>query len=74
MWLNNGLPEDLCGPSAELSPQPRLWQYGFYRKLESGKYELVPFCMNKSSQKMIGIVDYQFNYFLDTLLPERPEN
>lgn len=49
MWLNNGLPADLCFPGPEASAElqavaQRLREHGFYRRLNAGGFELVSFC------------------------------
>ena len=43
IWLNNFPPKELC------SLNPELANYGFYRKLRSGKLEFVSICKDEAS-------------------------
>lgn len=63
IWLNSGLPEDIC------TLHPELKEFGMYRKLDNGKYELLPYC-SKFSQEYYGINAKKFDEILDELLPE----
>lgn len=71
LWLNNGMDAALCGPSKEDSPHPELWDYGFYRKLNSGKIEFIAYC-SPIARKWISIYKRDFNLVMDGLLPEGP--
>jgi hypothetical protein len=44
IWLNNGLPSELC------QKEPELRNYGFYRKLNSGKIEFISFCSARANE------------------------
>ena len=67
VWLNNSpLPADLCGPKEAKAP---LWDYGFYRRLNSGGLEFISFC-DASSNLWIGIHKDDFNRLLDKYVPE----
>jgi hypothetical protein len=77
-WENNGLPEDLCGPSKEESPHPHLWDYGFYRRLNNGKLQFVPYCKRDEEGKPFVSQYFSFhsddvNRMLDGTLPEVPQ-
>lgn len=63
LWLNSGLPSALC------EQVPELKQYGMYRKLNSGKYELQAYC-NPQAQKYFSILDTELDKVLDGLLPK----
>jgi hypothetical protein len=63
-WLNNGLPEDLC------VSEPRLRDYGFYRRLNDGRLEFMAFC-NPQSVHWLSFFDQDLNTLVDKLLPER---
>lgn len=66
IWLNNALPADLC------VSEPRLRDYGFYRRLDSGKLEFLSFC-SPEALKMLAIIDSEYEELLDKTLPrERP--
>lgn len=65
-WMNNGLPADLC--ASEL----RLKDYGFYRKLNTGKLEFMPFC-NPDVKHFVAIIDSDLEKILDKLLPENKD-
>lgn len=48
-WLTNSpLPAALC------EREPELKDYGFYRRLDDGKFELISFC-NPLAAKMLGM-------------------
>ncbi len=80
LWLNNGLPADRCGPSQAESPEPDLWLYGFYRKLNDeachdlgkppGCIEFVPFC-DPRSKDWSSMYKDDLNKILDQLIPKR---
>jgi hypothetical protein len=61
--LNNGLPADLC------EREPRLKDYGFYRRLDSGQLEFLSFC-KPEAQRFFGIVDSELEELLNATLPE----
>lgn len=63
IWLNNGLPEDLC------TKDQRLWDYGFYRKLNSGKWEFYPFCQ-RGSNLFFGVYKDDLERILNATLPK----
>lgn len=61
IWLNNGpLPPQICESNVELK------QYGFYRKLDDGRLEFIPYCSEISS-RMISMTEEDMNKFLDEL-------
>lgn len=73
VWLNSGLPSDLCVSNPQLS------KFGIYRKLDSGKYEFISYCTTvpdangnqvNATQQYISINAEKFNHFLDELLPK----
>lgn len=59
LWLNNGLPADLC------ASEPRLKDYGFYRRLKDGGFEFIPFCDAALTPHMLAIVDTDLDALLD---------
>jgi len=63
VWLNNGLPSDLC------DKEPRLKDYGFYRKLDAGGYEFKPFC-DADAKDWVSVQRDQYNNVMDQLLPK----
>lgn len=63
IWLQSGLPADIC------KEHPELWEFGHYRKLNDGKYEVVPYC-DPNARKYVGMREEKFNEFLDKHLPE----
>lgn len=63
LWLNSGLPADLC------MRVPELQKYGMYRKLNTGKYELQKYC-NPQAQHYFAVLDTDLNAILDALLPK----
>lgn len=66
IWLNNGpLPESIC----ESIPEIKL--YGFYRKLDNGKYEFLSYC-SQISPEMISMTADDMNKFLDELPNGKP--
>lgn len=60
-WLNNGLPAELC------QSDPRLMDYGFYRKLNTGHFEFIPFC-DPLALHMTAFHDQDLEKILDGLL------
>jgi hypothetical protein len=83
VWLNNTpLDHVLCEPVGEIleiglktgmykmvNGKPK-FQYGFYRKLDNGKYEFLSFC-EEAAGKMVSMDAEKFQGFLDALLPEK---
>jgi len=64
-YLNNGpIPAHIC------QQHPELNRYGHYRRLNSGRLELVSFC-NAQINRQVSFWDDQFNYILDALLPKQ---
>jgi hypothetical protein len=73
MWLQSGLPADLCAKN------PEIRQYGMYRRLnddvceKAGKkipcYELQRYC-NAEAKKYLAIEEQRFNDLLDAYLPK----
>lgn len=72
LWLNNGLPAELCGPNKAESLHPEIWSYGFYRRLNNGKYEFVPFC-SPHAREWVSMHKDDFKRILDSTVPEVPE-
>lgn len=70
IWLNNGMDPDLCGESQEKSKYPELWDYGFYRRLNSEKFEFMPYC-NPESKKWLAAHQDDFNRLMDLGLPKK---
>lgn len=64
LWLNNGLPKDLCEREAAL------WDYGFYRRLDSGQLEFIPFCSSEV-RRYFAIHEIDLNAILDETLPDK---
>lgn len=63
-WLNNGLPAELC------EKEPLLKNYGFYRKLNTGKYEFIGFC-SPDSAHWIAFFDQDLKKLLDATVPRK---
>lgn len=63
IWLNNGLPTEIC------AREPELQNYGFYRKLSDGNYEFVAYC-NPLSAHWIAIFDEDLEKILGETLPK----
>lgn len=64
IWLNNmPIPREIC------DREPDLQRRGFYRKLESGKYELVSFC-KPQARDFVAMPSKDFNNILDKTLPK----
>jgi hypothetical protein len=73
LWLNSGLPADLC------KQLPEIKKYGMYRRLnddvcrENGKavpcYELQAYC-NPQSQNYFSVLDTTLDKMLDAYLPK----
>lgn len=64
IWLNNGISEDICEKT------PPLWDYGFYRRLNSGQLEFLPFC-DPQSAHWLAIYDQDLEKILDETLPQK---
>jgi hypothetical protein len=62
-WLNSGLPSDIC------SLNPELREFGLYRKLDDGRYEVIPYCAPQSRDYTAFRSD-KLKEFLDALLPK----
>jgi len=65
LWLNNGIPEEVC------SREPSLRDHGFYRRLNDGKLEFISFCSPDAS-RWISIYDADLEKILDETLPDQP--
>ena len=74
VWLNSGLPAELCPEGSEIH------KYGIYRKLNSGNYQFISYCAlgQKDDGSVYPLVqDYitfnakKFNEVLDGLLPPK---
>ena len=65
IWMNNGLPDDVC------EREPVLKQHGFYRKLNNGKYDFRSFC-HPEAVRWLSMHETDFNKLLDEALP-KPE-
>lgn len=70
IWKNNGLDPELCGPSKAESKNPQLWDYGFYRRLNNGKFEFLPFC-SLTSNEFFAIQKDDLEKILNRTLPEK---
>ena len=65
IWLNNSpLPAELC------TREPILSQYGFYRRLNNGKFEFISFC-NPEATKWFAIHEKDMANILDQTLPSK---
>lgn len=64
VWLNNGLPPELC------AKHPELRDYGFYRRLNDGKVEFIAFC-DPLSVHWLAVYDRDYQRLLDKYLPAR---
>lgn len=73
IWDNNGLSPELCEtvkpPELRSDLAKQLWQYGFYRRLDRGKFEFMAFCDPKAVH-WLAVYDQDFNEILDKTLPE----
>lgn len=59
IWLNNSpIPKEFC----ERDPDLKL--YGFYRRLDSGKLEFMPFC-NSKAREWVSMHKDDFNRLMD---------
>jgi hypothetical protein len=67
-WLNNfkAVPKEYCGTSTNRGP---LWDYGFYRKLNTGKYQFISLCTNQGSE-MFSVTDSDYQKILEAALPK----
>ena len=63
MWLNSGLPKELC------DKLPELKAYGMYRKLNNGTYELQAYC-NPQAQNYFSVHKDTLEKMLDAYLPK----
>ncbi len=63
LWLHNGAPPEMCGADEATSPYPLLWKYGFYRVLNTGKYEFISFC-NPRALDWFGVEKNDLNRLL----------
>lgn len=50
LFLNNGMSPEMCGKDKASSPNPVLWDYGFYRRLNAGGFEFISFCDSRSME------------------------
>lgn len=67
IWLNNSpLPKELCFQG---EVKTVLWDYGFYRKLDSGKLEFISFC-DPSASQWLSVYKDDFNRMMDEYLPD----
>jgi hypothetical protein len=65
IFLNNGpLPSGIC------DREPELKKYGFYRTLNSGKFEFMSFCHPKAN-KFLSAREDDLNEILDKTLPKQ---
>lgn len=71
IWMNNGLDPALCGPSKAESKYPELWDYGHYRRLNSGKFEFMPYC-DPRSKKWLSMYERDFQRVMDGQVPQGP--
>lgn len=62
-WLHNGIPDEIC------RREPSLFNYGFYRKLNSGQFEFMSFCKPESRQ-FLGLHERDLEEILNKTLPE----
>lgn len=60
IWLNNGLPAEFCCDKCEG------WEYGFYRKLNDGKFEFISLCDPKAKD-WVSMHKDDFKKFTDSL-------
>lgn len=63
LWMESGLPADLC------TRFPELMEFGHFRKLNSGKYEVVPYC-DPNARDYSAIRNKKLNEWMDKYLPE----
>lgn len=62
IWLNNSpLPESICLNES---------QYGFYRRLNSGKFEFVSFC-KEEAKRFVAIHEKDLEKLLEITLPSQ---
>lgn len=62
LWKNNGFPIDLC------EKYPEILNYGFYRRLNTGKLELISFC-KPEARAMFSITSDDLNELLNETIP-----
>ena len=74
IWLQSGLPADLC------ERVPELKKYGQYRELDTGKYEFLGYCTEVQDntgkrytvvQGYYSINGQKFDSIMDELLPKQ---
>lgn len=67
-WLNNfdSIPKEYCGTAAHPGP---LWNFAFYRKLDTGKLQIVRIC-NGQGHNMVSITSGDYLKILDALSPK----
>lgn len=64
LWLNNAqIPKELC------DKEPALKDYGFFRRLDSGKLEFVSWC-DPLARRWLAIFDDDLERLLDKTLPK----
>jgi hypothetical protein len=63
IWLNTGIPKALC------DERPELYNLGFYRQLNNGKWELVSYCSEHAAQYLT-IYSKDLEKILDETLPK----
>lgn len=75
LWLNTGLPADICQKYPELADAGK---FGIYRKLDTGKYEFISYCteipdgaggQKVAVQGYTSINTQKLTSFLNDLLP-----
>lgn len=59
---------EICGVSKAESKNPELWDYGFYRKLNDGTFEFMPYC-NPIARDYISMTKEDFKKILDSTIP-----
>lgn len=73
IWLNSGLPPDICAQNPDLS------KFGIYRKLDTGKIEFISYCqqipdaagsMITAVQLYDSVNNAKLQNILDALLPK----
>lgn len=69
IWLNN-FNDESNSMAGVCERNPEIKQYGFYRKLNSGKLEFVSIC-NQTAINYLGVQKDDFNRLLDKALPKQ---
>lgn len=67
VWLNNGMDPEIC------KTVPAVRNYGFYRRLDSGKLEFKPYC-DADSVHWLSIFDQDLDRILDGTIPNPPSS